>query len=345
MERDKEYLIVPSRSSIRQAFDGVVEPGPLSKISGVKKVYDEKEGWDILSSRLQKVKHAATLAVPPKYVEQYGMYTNPARATLIKKLKTINADLELLDINQHLGRQRMIKQPCEIESIQAAVDITISTLKETTKHSKLQNYSHEYQLEAEITRGFRARGANGHAFEPIIASGKRACTLHSVQNNGEIHGNELIVIDVGADVNNYSADLTRTVSVGNISKRQQNIFDAVLEVQNFALELLRPGNLLKEYEKKVEVFMGEKLRELGLIKTISHDEVRRYYPHATSHFLGLNTHDVGDYDRPLEPGVVITVEPGIYIHEEAIGIRLEDDILITKKGNKNLSAKLPKALK
>lgn len=345
MERDKEYLIVPSRSSVRQAFDGVVEYGPLSKISGVKKVYDEKEGWDILSSRLQKVKHAATLAVPPKYVEQYGMYTNPARAAIIKKLKTINADLELLDINQHLGRQRMIKQPCEIESIQAAVDITVSTLKETMKHSKLHKYTHEYQLEAEITRGFRSRGANGHAFEPIIASGKRACTLHSVQNNGEIHGNELIVIDVGADVNNYSADLTRTVSVGNISKRQQNIFEAVLEVQNFALELLQPGTLLKEYEKKVEVFMGEKLRELGLIKTISHDEVRRYYPHATSHFLGLNTHDVGDYDRPLEPGVVITVEPGIYIHEEAIGIRLEDDILITKKGNKNLSAKLPKALK
>jgi Xaa-Pro aminopeptidase len=115
-------------------------------------------------------------------------------------------------------------------------------------------------------------------------------------------------------------------------------------LQQYAKSLLRPGVLLKEYEQQVEHFMGEKLRELGLIKNIEHGEVRAFYPHATSHFLGLNVHDVGDYTRPLEPGMVLTVEPGIYIHKEAIGVRIEDDVLITEDGIACLSERLPRIL-
>jgi Xaa-Pro aminopeptidase len=345
IDRDNEFLIVPTRSASRQAFDGALEPELLVQRSGVQTVLDDTAGWDRLGGRLRKVKHAATLAIPPAYVEHYGMYTNPARGALVERIKTLKPDIELLDLNQHLTRLRMVKQPVELEAIQGAINITIVSIKAATRAAKLKSYAHEYELEAEISSGFRKRGAAGHAFEPIVASGERACTLHNVANTGVLAADELVLVDVGAQVEQYAADITRTYSLNaSPSRRQQAVHAAVLEVQAFAFGLLRPGILLKDYEQQIEHYMGEKLRELGLIKTITHDEVRHFYPHATSHFLGLNVHDVGDYERTLEPGMVLTVEPGIYIQQEGIGIRIEDDVLITEKGIKILSNKLPRDL-
>lgn len=344
MDRDKEYLIVPARSDNRRAFDGAPDHEALVRRSGIQIIYDDKEGWEQLLGRLKKVKHLATLTPPPAYVEHYGMYTNPARAALLARLKTAKEDLELLDLSWHLVRLRMIKQPEELAAMRAAVAITAATIKEVTKPAKRRRYAQEYQIEAELTRGFRRRGAAGHAFEPIVASGNRACTLHNVTNSGTLSSDELIIIDVGAEVDHYAADITRTISLGPPSRRQQTVHAAVLEVQQFAFDLLRPGLWLKDYEGQVRQFMGEKLRELGLIKTISPDNIRKFYPHATSHFLGLNVHDIGDYDRPLEPGVVLTVEPGIYIPKEGIGVRIEDDVLITPRGIKILSGKLSRDL-
>jgi Xaa-Pro aminopeptidase len=345
MDRDKEYLIVPDRDANREAFDGAVAEDLLTRRSGIKTIVNDEEGWMQLENRLRKVKHVATIAAPPAYIDHYGLYTNPARATIVARLKTAKPELELLDLTPHLSRMRMIKQAPEIAALQQAIDITVATLKESSRPSKLKTLAHEYELEAEISRGFRRRGATGHAFEPIVASGARACTLHNVANNGALAANELVVLDVGAEVEHYAADITRTVSLGGApSRRQQAVHAAVLDVQEFALGMLKPGVLLKEYEQAIEQYMGEKLRELGLIKTISHQEVRTYYPHATSHFLGLNVHDIGEYDRPLEPGVVITCEPGIYIPEEGIGIRIEDDVLITKTGHKVLTKKLSREL-
>lgn len=344
MDKDKEYLIVPDRQGSRATFDGTIDENGLKRISGIDTVVNEKDGWKQLGSRLQRAKHAATVPAPPKYVEQYGMYTNPARAQLIRKLKAENDHLELLDISQHITRLRMIKQPIEIEAIQTAITITLDSLKSALKPAKRATYAFEYEIEAELTRSFRKKGGTGHAFEPIVASGARACVLHNVANNGELAADELVVCDVGAEYSHYAADITRTVALGSPSRRQQQVFDAVIEVQKYAKDLLKPGVLLKSYEKQVEQFMGEKLRELGLIKSIDQDAVRTYFPHATSHFLGLNVHDIGEYDRPLEPGVVLTVEPGIYIPEEAIGVRVEDDALITKNGIQVLSDRLPSTL-
>ena len=345
MDRGKEYLIVPGRSASRQAFDGAPEPETLARRSGIQAIYDDKTGWEQLSGRLKKVKHAATLATPPAYVEHYGMYTNPARAALVSRLKAAKSGLELLDLSPHLVRSRMVKQPDELAAIQSVVDITIAAVKEVMKPAKLRNYAHEYQIEAELTRGFRLRGAAGQAFGSIVAGGPRACTLHNVSNSGTLAADELVLLDVGAEVDHYAADISRTFSLGPPSRRQQAVHAAVLDVQGFAFGLLRPGVLLKDYEQQVEHYMGEKLRELGLIKTISHDNIRAFYPHATSHFLGLNVHDVGDYDRPLESGMVLTVEPGIYIPREGLGVRIEDDILVTNKGIKILSAKLSRDLR
>jgi Xaa-Pro aminopeptidase len=134
------------------------------------------------------------------------------------------------------------------------------------------------------------------------------------------------------------------VAIGQASNRQQAVHAAVCDVQDYALQLLKPGVLLGEYEKSVATYMGEKLRELGLIRMISDETVRQFYPHATSHFLGLDVHDTGPYQQPLVPGMVVTCEPGIYIPDESIGVRIEDDILITEDGYTNLSAKLTRDL-
>ncbi|HVV26301.1 MAG TPA: aminopeptidase P N-terminal domain-containing protein [Candidatus Saccharimonadales bacterium] len=344
MDRDKEYLIAPELSDYQKAFDGAESHALLARRAGIAKIYDGKEGWQQLAGRIKKVKHVATLAPPPARLEQYGLYVNPARASLVAKLKSYNAELQLLDLAPHLSRLRMIKQPAELRAIQAAIDITAASLKDAFRPSKLKKYATEYQLEAEIAYGFRKRGAAGHAFAPIVAGGKRACTLHNVANNAPLRADELVVADVGAEVEHYAADITRTISLSAASRRQQTVYKAVLEAQDYAMGLLKPGVRLREYEHQVELFLGEKLRELGLIKTIDHQKVRHYCPHATSHFLGLNVHDVGDYDRPLEAGTVLTVEPGIYIPEEAIGVRIEDDVLITDTGVKNLSRRLPREL-
>lgn len=343
MDKQKEYLIVPHREGVREAFDGAVDFEHLRNLSGINEIIDEKDGWRRIEKRLKKVKNVATLAANPRYIEHFGLYANPARAELAHKIKSSNADVELLDLRPHLSRMRMVKQEPELKALQRAIDITIATIKEVTRGTKLAKYAYEYELEADITRGFRRRGAQGHAFTPIVASGKRACTLHNVTNTGELHKTDMVTLDIGAEYAHYSADITRTFSLGEgMNHRQQAVYDAVRDVQEYAFSLLKPGVLLREYEKQIESYMGEKLRELNLIKTITHDAVREFFPHATSHFLGLDTHDAGDYDKPLVSGVVITVEPGIYIPAEGIGVRIEDDVLITDGGVKNISGRLPR---
>ncbi|HEX9153745.1 MAG TPA: M24 family metallopeptidase, partial [Candidatus Saccharimonadales bacterium] len=190
-----------------------------------------------------------------------------------------------------------------------------------------------------------AAGTMGHAFTPIVASGERSCTMHHIRNEAQLVTGELLLLDVGAQSGYYASDISRTVVLGGApTRRQQSVYDAVLEAQGYAISLLKPGITLREYEKQTEEFVGEKLRELGLIKSIDHDRVRHFFPHATSHFLGLDTHDAGDYERPLEPGVVLAVEPGIYIPEESLGVRIEDNVVITAEGNEVLSHRLPRVL-
>ncbi len=345
MDKGREYLIVPGREATREAFDGAIAFDEVTRRSGITEILNEKEGWKQLGARVKKVRHIATLAANPPYLEGLGMYSNPARATLIKKLKDMNGDLELLDLRQHVSRLRMVKQPAEMEALQTAINVTLDTLKEVTRPASLAKYAYEYEVEADITRGFRRRGSDGHAFWPIVAGGGRACTLHNINNNAPLSSDELLTIDVGASSGHYSADITRTIALNDRpSRRQQAVHEAVQAAQDYAYSLLKPGVHMGDYEKQMEHFMGEKLRELGLIKSIDHEQVRRFFPHATSHFLGIDVHDAGDYDHPLEPGVVITVEPGIYIPEEEIGVRIEDDVLITEDGIEILSQKLPREL-
>lgn len=342
IDRLREYIIVPDRSDSRKAFDGIVDIELLRKTSGIEDILDEKTGWKRLGSKLKKSHHVATLAAPATYVGEHGFYPNPAKRLLVDRIKSINDNVELLDLRPHMAKMRMIKQPEELLEIERAITITGAALKEVKK--KLSTYTYEYQVAAAITNVFGMHAAD-HAYAPIVAAGGNACTLHYVANGGPVQQDDLLLLDIGAESNGYAADISRTFAVGDSpTKRQEQVWQAVIDVQEHAMDILKPGVTYKQYEQQVESFMGEKLRELGLIKTITHEAVRKYYPHATSHFLGLDVHDIGEYDQPFEAGMVLTVEPGIYIAEENIGIRIEDDVLLEVNGIRNLSADLSRSL-
>lgn len=343
IDKGKEYLIVPELSHAREMFDGAIDTNALAKISGVKEVVTEKEGWKRLNSRLKRAGTVAVIAPNPSYVEHLGMYSNPARRRLTRQLKKINPKLELLDLKQHLQRLRMIKQPAEIEATKKAIEITATALKKIERKFNKGAYDNEFAIELDLTRYFVAGGARGHGFDPIVAGGSKSTQVHSMSNDAPVDESKPMLLDVGADFEHYAADITRCWAI-KPTKRYQQVYDSVAEVADHAMALLKPGVVLHEYEQTIEHFMGEKLRGLGLIKTIDSESVRHYFPHMTSHFLGLDVHDFGDYDTGLKPGAIVTVEPGIYIPEEGIGIRIEDDILITEDGHINLSASLPRSL-
>lgn len=343
MDADEEYLILPGRDLVREAFDGVVTPEMLTQRSGVERVYDEVEGWKRLGKRLKRAKEFATFEAHPAYIDFHGFYSNPSRSMLASKVHEHNPSIGLVDIRAHAMWLRARKQDCELAAIRKAVDVTVDTLAMLFERDRLRSYAYEYEIEADLTREFR-RAQCDHAFDPIVSSGARACQLHNMANNGKLGSDELLVMDVGAEYGMYAADVARTVALGTPSKRQQEVFDAVCAVQDFALAMLKPGTVNVDYEKEVERFMGDKLMELGVTRQNDRETVRRYFPHATTHFLGLDAHDVGDYRAPMEAGMAMVCEPGIYIPEEGIGVRIEDSLVITDTGHDVLSAKLPRAL-
>jgi len=247
-----------------------------------------------------------------------------------------------------LAYLRSIKSDEEIKLLQEAINITHKAFLRVLKFIKPGVY--EYEIEAEIFHEFIKNRATGPAYGSIIASGKNACVLHYVLNNAICKDHELVLMDFGAEYANYSADLTRTVPVnGRFSSRQKQVYQAVLEVMKEAKKLLIPGkDNIYSYHHKVGEIMTEKLLEIGLLKS---EDVKnqnpdwpaykKYFMHGTSHYLGLDTHDVGFMNLTFEKGMVFTCEPGIYIFEEGLGIRLENNILITENGNIDLMENIP----
>jgi Xaa-Pro aminopeptidase len=331
------YLIAPLLSHEREVFDGSHDLSYFSERSGITEIVGETEGWERIRSEVLRSHRVAVCQPLPTYLDRYRMFSLPYRRRLLEKLKRIHRAIEFDDIRPTLARMRSLKQAPELAAMQRAIDITLATLDDATNKDLFVDAQKEFELEAAISYGFRRRGATGHAFQPIVGAGVHTTTLHHIDNNGEITPGDLIVLDIGANVEHYAADITRTVSQLPFTSRQQAVYDAVASVQDYALGLLKPGILLAEYEHKVALFLGNHLKELGLVQSADSNDVRRYFPHATSHFLGLDTHDVGEYDKPLQEGMVLTCEPGIYIPEERIGVRIEDDVLLTPGGNKVLS--------
>lgn len=246
-----------------------------------------------------------------------------------------------------MAQLRAIKSDFEIQVMQRAIDITEKAFRRVLRFVKPGVM--EYEIEAEITHEFIRKRATGHAYTPIIASGPNANVLHYIDNNQECKDGDVILLDFGAEYGNYAADLSRSIPVnGQFTERQRDVYNAVLRVMKQATAMLVPGNTIEKYHGEVGKIMEEELIRLGLL---NRDEVKKqnpdmplykkYFMHGTSHFLGLDVHDIGNRYEPMKAGMVFTCEPGIYIPEEGLGIRLENDILITSKEPVDLMANIP----
>lgn len=243
--------------------------------------------------------------------------------------------------------QRLIKSKEEIEVMQKACEITNKGFKRVLR--TLSPGMMEYEVEAEITYEFIRNGANGHGYAPIVAGGKNACFLHYIENDKKCRKGDLLLMDIGAEYANYSADLSRTVPVGGkFTKWQKRLYNAVLSVMKEIKKLYIPGSTINDINDAANQLLEAEMIKLGLFTA---DDVenqnpnqplyKKYFMHGVSHFLGLDVHDVGLKTVPFEPGMILTCEPGIYIFEEGTGIRIENDILITDKDPIDLMADFP----
>lgn len=294
------------------------------------------------------------------------LYTQEYESWLTKnitgdKIKKIYFDLEKLDWNEadsyshkqaveiqkrfpfmNIGtihptalKLRMFKEAEEISQMQKAIDLTKTGLEAIMTFIKPG--AMEYQLEATFAHSIRMNGADGNSFPTIAAGGAEAVILHYVENNRPLEDNTLVLIDLGAQYQEYAADITRTYPVGGkFTARQKEIYDIVLKAQQAVIAMMKPGVPFAELNETCKKVLIEELTRIGLIA--SAEELTKYYYHGVSHHLGLDVHDVSDREAALAEGMVFTVEPGLYIAEEGIGIRIEDDVLITADGHKVLSA-------
>lgn len=242
---------------------------------------------------------------------------------------------------------RVSKSKQEIDLLSTAIDITRKGFLRSLQFIKPGVW--EYEVEAELTHEYLINRATGHAYTPIVATGENACVLHYISNDAQTKAGDLLLMDCGAEYANYNADLTRTVPVnGRFTKRQKDVYNAVLRVHREAAKMMRPGVVLNELNLEVGKLMEAELIKLRLLKLTDVKKqnkesplYKKYFPHGTAHFLGLDVHDVGNRFDKLKPGAVLTCEPGIYIREEKIGIRLENNLLVTKDKPLDLMASIP----
>lgn len=246
-----------------------------------------------------------------------------------------------------MHRLRMTKDPEEIKFIQKACEITEAGFRRTLGFIKPG--VGEWEIEAELMHEFLRRKSRGFAYSPIIGSGKNACVLHYLENNCVCQDGDMLLMDVAAEYGGWASDLTRTVPVnGRFTERQRSVYDSVLRVFRGAKEILRPGNTPMAYQKQVMELMEAELVNLGLISAKESREqgedkalVKKYFMHGTSHHMGLDVHDVAPPHEPFAEGMVFTIEPGIYIREEGLGVRIENDFVIGADANLDLMASIP----
>ncbi len=305
------------------------------KISGINQVYWLSE-FD--AQLRQYVSESKNLYINTNEHARNSALTETREDRFIKKLQQEYPNHTYQKSNPILHQIRAIKEPEEIELIQHACNITEKGFRRVLSFIKPDVW--EYEIEAEFIHEFIKNRSKGFAYTPIIASGKNANILHYIENNQKCNTGDLILLDVAAEYANYSGDMTRTIPVsGRFTPRQKEVYQSVLRIKNEATRMLKPGLLFKDYNANIGELMTGELIQLGLLdkhdlqnQTPEKPAYKKYYMHSTSHFLGLDTHDYGDNTKPMQAGMVLTVEPGIYIPEESIGIRLEDNVVIQEKG-------------
>lgn len=337
--RNKSILVAPDVDETHQIFDGALSFDDAKRISGVDEVLPASGFNDLLASLRRDYSEVYTLGEDP-HAPHYSFVENPAQQRLRDELAEVFDEVK--DCRSALAKLRAIKQPEEIETMRQSVALTVDAF--SIAKSKLAELSTEYELEAEFGYAFRRANAV-HAYDPIVAGGKNACTLHYVDNSQPLKTGEFVLIDIGAEVDGYAADITRTYAIGEVPERHKAVHAAVERAEREIITLLRPGLSVREYHERVDEIMIRELVNLGLMQHVDDTEnYRKYFPHAISHGLGLDVHDSLGKPEVFESGMVLTVEPGIYIPEEGIGVRIEDDILITDDGHENLSQALPTSM-
>lgn len=371
---DQTYPFTPNRNFYY--LTGIKEEDHIlvmTKINGVKssKLYIkdidlEMEKWVGKSIRKEEAEEIAAVD-EVKFKSQFdgdihGMITMKEEINLYLDLERMSANREgtishrfaneittkypqvrINNVYSKIGELRLKKSQEEVDKIKKAIEITKSGIEKLMSEARVG--MKEYELEAYFDFNCKVKGATGLAFTTIAAAGENATTLHYVDNNCELKENDLILFDLGAEYNCYNADISRTFPVnGKFTERQKEVYNAVLRVNEEIINLIKPGMKYKDVNEKSTELISEECIKLGLIKDKS--EVRKYYYHSIGHSLGMDTHDIETPHRDIifEPGVVFTVEPGIYIAEEGIGIRIEDDILVTEDGVINLSSDIIKTV-
>jgi len=304
--------------------------------SGIKRVKYLDEFYNVLSGMSPMIKsiYANLGFVPLTKPMTYPMF-------MLEPLRNRHPQIQIKQLNDLIAPLRKNKDSWEIQQLQKAIDITgkgIVDVMESATSSMM-----EYELEAMLFYRMQRTGVKNWGFAPIIAAGVNAATLHYEKNECRIEAGELVLMDVGASYNNYSADITRCFPIGaSFSERQKQIYSLVLDTQKRVIDMIKPGVTMADLNQATTTFLAEGMLAIGLIDNT--DDVTKYYMHSVSHFLGMDTHDLGGRNATLEPGNVITVEPGIYIPEEKLGIRIEDDVLVTETGYCVLSQNIPKEI-
>ena len=313
------------------------------KISGIQSIYKTSE-WDKILPKL--IRSAGTIYTNPRPSEDSEAHTLSRNDRMDAILKSQYPDHEFLSAGGILRSLAMIKHPAEIDLLKSAIAVTRQAFDRVLR--TIKPGMKEYEVESEITYTFSRHGCH-HAFEPIVASGKSACTLHYVRNNQVIKKNDLVLLDFGAEYAYMASDMSRTIPAsGRFTARQRDMYSAVLHVLEEMTTMMVPGVTLKELNVEAGKLID---RELVRLKIVSQRELRRqdakspirkkYFMHGISHHLGYDVHDIYERAVPLKAGMVLTCEPGLYIREEKTGIRLENDILITRKKPINLMAGIP----
>ena len=344
---DKELLFLTETNDLIAVWEGEkLTKKEAFEVSGIETVYWLSEFDTIMKSLMSQTENVYLLT------QEHLRRNTPVQTREMR----LNAELKNIYPNHNykrsapfLNKLRSVKTALEIEVMKIAAEITAAGFNRVLKFLKSDCWEHE--IEAEFIHEFVKRRSRGFAYSPIIGSGSNACVLHYLENNKQCISGDLILIDVGAEYANYACDVTRCFPVnGKFTDRQREVYESVLRVEKASIELLKPGAVLSEYHKQVGDLMTKELINLNLL---SQEEVdnqnpswpayKKYFMHGTSHYLGLDVHDYGLWDgSPMEAGMVFTCEPGIYIPEEGIGIRIEDDILITSNGYINLTKEIPK---
>ncbi|RCL72635.1 MAG: aminopeptidase P family protein [Flavobacteriales bacterium] len=313
-----------------------------TKVSGIKTVLWTNE---FENAFLDLAKNAENIYINTNEHYRAKVETQTREDRFIARSKELFPNHTFQKSNLILQALRGVKDPEEIAHIQQACNITEKGFRRILRYVKPGVWEHE--IEAEFAHEFLRNRSKGFAYTPIIASGANSNVLHYIENCRECKEGDMLLLDVGAEYGNYSSDMTRTIPVsGRFSTRQRAVYDAVLNVKNEATKLLVPGTLWKEYHKEVGKLMSSTLVDLKLLTKNEVSEnaeaYKKYFMHGTSHHLGLDTHDYGLLNKPMQANMVFTVEPGIYIPDEGFGIRLEDDVVVQeKRAPVNLMCNIP----